>query len=205
MHLEQRLTELSITLPASAAAGAKYTPGVVFENLAWISGQLPRDGDRVLVAGKLGRDVSIEQAKEGARMALIRALAALRETLGNLDRVQQILKLNVFVNSSDDFTQHSAVADGASELIFELFGPEGGKHARTSEGGRSWASGANRFVRRQLAAGKRPNVSSSQHVVKYDRCGGRRIGKGSNGGNTESHSDAHMGQISAQINRLGSI
>ncbi len=134
MNLEQRLTELSITLPTSAAAGAKYTPAVLFQDLVWISGQLPRDGDRVLVAGKLGRDVPLEQAQQGARIALIRALAALRETVGSLDRVRQIVKLNVFVNSSDDFTQHSAVADGASELIFALFGSEMGKHARTSVG-----------------------------------------------------------------------
>jgi enamine deaminase RidA (YjgF/YER057c/UK114 family) len=134
MNLEQRLAECSIVLPASASAGAQYTPAVVFENLAWISGQLPREGERVLVAGKLGREVSLAQAQEGARIALIRALAALRETLGSLARVRQIVKLNVFVNSSEDFTQHSAVADGASELIFALLGAELGQHARTSVG-----------------------------------------------------------------------
>ncbi|WP_050464602.1 RidA family protein [Herbaspirillum autotrophicum] len=134
MNLEQRLAELAIILPTSASAGAQYTPAVAFQNLVWISGQLPRDGERVVVSGKPGRDVSIAQAQEGARIALLRALAALRETVGSLDKVQQILKLNVFVNSSDDFTQHSAVADGASELIFALFGTEAGKHARTSVG-----------------------------------------------------------------------
>lgn len=134
MNLEQRLTALSITLPASAAAGAQYSPAVVFQNTVWVSGQLPREGDRVLVAGKLGRDVPLEQGQLGARIALIRALAALRDTIGDLHRVRQILKLNVFVNCSEDFTQHSAVADGASELIFALFGPEFGKHARTSVG-----------------------------------------------------------------------
>ena len=134
MNLDQRLAELGISLPASAAAGALYTPAVVFENLAWVSGQLPREGDRVLAVGKLGRDIALEQAKIGARVALIRALAALRDTVGDLTRIRQILKLTVFVSSSDDFTQQSAVADGASELIFSLFGPELGKHARTSVG-----------------------------------------------------------------------
>lgn len=134
MNLEQRLTALSITLPASAAAGAQYSPAVVFQDMVWVSGQLPREGDRVLVEGKLGRDVSLEQGQLGARIALIRALAALRDTIGGLHRVRQILKLNVFVNCSDDFTRHSAVADGASELIFALFGPEFGNHARTSVG-----------------------------------------------------------------------
>ncbi|MDB5991374.1 MAG: hypothetical protein JWQ10_2777 [Herbaspirillum sp.] len=134
MNLEQRLAECSIVLPASAPAGAQYTPAVVFENLAWISGQLPREGERVLVAGKLGRGVSLAQAQEGARIALIRALAALRDSLGSLARVRQIVKLTVFVNSSEDFTQHSAVADGASALIFALLGSELGQHARTSVG-----------------------------------------------------------------------
>jgi enamine deaminase RidA (YjgF/YER057c/UK114 family) len=134
MNLEQRLTELSIDLPASAAAGAHYTPAVVFGNLAWISGQLPREGERVLALGKLGRDIALEQAQLGARIALIRGLAALRETIGSLARVRQIVKLTVFVNCTEDFVQHSAVADGASELIFALLGPEYGKHARTSVG-----------------------------------------------------------------------
>lgn len=134
MNLEQRLTELDIVLPASAAPGAQYAPGVVHQGLAWIAGQLPRDGDRLLVSGKLGREVSIEEAKMGARAALIRALAALRDTVGDLQRIDKILRLNVYVNSTEDFSQQSAVADGASSLIYELFGPEQGRHARTSVG-----------------------------------------------------------------------
>lgn len=134
MNLDQRLTELGIVLPASAAPGAQYATGVVHQGLAWIAGQLPRDGDRVLVSGKLGREVSIEEARMGARAALIRALAALRDTVGDLQRVDKILRLNVYVNSTEDFSQQSAVADGASALIYELFGPELGRHARTSVG-----------------------------------------------------------------------
>ncbi|WP_034302448.1 RidA family protein [Herbaspirillum sp. RV1423] len=134
MNLEQRLNELSIVLPASAAAGAQYAPGVMHQGLAWISGQLPREGDRVLVSGKLGCDVSIEEAQTGARAALIRALAALRDTVGDLTRIDRILRLNVYVNSTEEFSQQSAVADGASSLIYALFGPEQGRHARTSVG-----------------------------------------------------------------------
>jgi enamine deaminase RidA (YjgF/YER057c/UK114 family) len=134
MTLEHRLSELSLVLPAAAAPGARYAAVVVHAGTAWVSGQLPRDGDRVLFAGKLGRDVGIEDAKQGARVALLRAIAALRDELGDLRRVRQVLKLNVFVNSTEDFTQHSAVADGASELIYELFGTTLGHHARTSVG-----------------------------------------------------------------------
>ena len=134
MPLEQRLSELGLALPGTAAPGARYAAVVVHGDVAYVSGQLPRDGDRVLHAGKLGRDVGLADAQAGARVALLRALAALRDELGGLERVHQILKLTVFVNSSEDFVEHSAVADGASTLIYDLLGSELGRHARTSVG-----------------------------------------------------------------------
>ena len=134
MNLTARLADLGLVLPGTAAPGARYAAVVVHGGLAWVSGQLPREGERVVVAGKLGRDVDIAAAQGGARIALLRALAALRDELGDLDRVRQILRMTVHVNSTEDFTQHSAVADGASTLIYDLFGPERGRHARTSVG-----------------------------------------------------------------------
>ncbi len=134
MSLSQRLAELGLVLPETATPGARYAAVVVHDGLAWVSGQLPREGDRVVVAGKLGRDVDIAAAQGGARIALLRTLAALRDELGGLDRVRRILRLTVYVNSTGEFTQHSAVADGASTLIYDLFGPELGRHARTSVG-----------------------------------------------------------------------
>ena len=134
MSLEQRLSDLGLVLPATAAPGARYAAVVVHGDVAHVSGQLPRVGDRVVVAGKLGRDVAVADAQEGARIALLRGLAALRDDLGGLARVRQVLKLTVYVNSTEDFVDHSAVADGASTLIYELFGPELGRHARTSVG-----------------------------------------------------------------------
>ena len=134
MSIENCLKDLGIDLPASAPAGAAYTPVVIHERVAYVSGQLPRDGDHVHVVGQVGRDVSLEEGKRGARIAFIRALAALRGTLGTLERVDQVLKLTVFVHSSTDFDKQSSVADGASELIFELFGKDRGAHARTSVG-----------------------------------------------------------------------
>lgn len=134
VNLATRLIELGIELPTTAAHGAQYSAGVMHDDLVWINGQLPRDGDRVLVAGQVGRDVTIEQAQEDARIALLRALVALRDTVGDLQRVRQIVKMNVYVHSCNSFTQQSAVADGASALIFALLGAELGKHARTSVG-----------------------------------------------------------------------
>jgi enamine deaminase RidA (YjgF/YER057c/UK114 family) len=134
MPLAQRLADLGLVLPETAAPGARYAAVVVHAGLACVSGQLPREGDRVVAKGKLGRDIDIAAAQGGARIALLRALAALRDELGGLDRVSRILKLTVYVNSTEDFLDHSAVADGASTLIYELFGPELGRHARTSVG-----------------------------------------------------------------------
>ena len=134
MPLAQRLADLGLVLPETAAPGARYAAVVVHDGLAWVSGQLPRDGDRVVAKGKLGRDIDIAAAQNGARVALLRALAALRDELGGLARVSRILKLTVYVNSTEDFLDHSAVADGASTLIYELFGPALGHHARTSVG-----------------------------------------------------------------------
>ncbi len=134
MSLQQRLSDLGLVLPQTAAPGARYAAVVVHAGLAWVSGQLPREGDVVVAKGKLGRDIAIPAAQHGARIALLRALAGLRDELGGLDRVQQVLKLTVYVNSAEDFVDHSAVADGASTLIYDLLGPERGRHARTSVG-----------------------------------------------------------------------
>ncbi|MFL6678382.1 MAG: RidA family protein [Burkholderiaceae bacterium] len=134
MSLTQRLADFGLVLPDTAAPGARYAAVVVHDGLAWVSGQLPREGDRVVVAGKLGRDVDVAAAQGGARIALLRAFAALRDELGGLDRVRQVLRLTVYVNSTEEFTQHSVVADGASDLVYALFGPERGRHARTSVG-----------------------------------------------------------------------
>lgn len=134
MNLDARLADLGIKLPESAAPGAKYAAAVVHGGVAWVSGQLPRVGDVVTCAGKVGREVSIEDARTAAGVALLRALAALRDELGDLSSVRQILKLNVFVASAEGFDEQSQVGDGASRLIFELFGAHHGRHARTSVG-----------------------------------------------------------------------
>src|SRR3981189_3036725 len=93
MSIENRLKDLGIELPESAPAGAAYTPGVIHELVAYVSGQLPRDGDRVHVVGQVGRDVSLEEGKRGARIAFIRALAALGGALGPLDGTDRCSKL----------------------------------------------------------------------------------------------------------------
>jgi len=112
---------------------AAYAPVVVHDGIVYLSGQLPRVGDLIVVAGAVGTEVSLEDARHGARIALLRGLKALEDDLGSLDRIVRILKLNVYVQSAPDFTEQSAVADAASNLLFELFS-ERGTHARTAVG-----------------------------------------------------------------------
>jgi enamine deaminase RidA (YjgF/YER057c/UK114 family) len=132
MSIEQRLSELGIELPQAAAPVAAYVPVVVAGGLAHVSGQLPFIGGQ-LVTGRLGQDVSLEQGTAAARACGLMILAQLKAALGSLDRVERVVKLGAFVNSTADFTDQPKVANGASELMAEAFG-EAGKHARSAVG-----------------------------------------------------------------------
>ncbi|NMW32846.1 RidA family protein [Altererythrobacter sp. RZ02] len=132
MQIEARLAELGITLPKAAAPVASYVPIVVHDNVAYISGQLPFiDGN--LVTGKLGQDVSLERGTAAARACGMMILAQLVGADIALDRVAQIIKLGAFVCSADDFSDQPKVANGASELMFDVFGDKG-RHARSAVG-----------------------------------------------------------------------
>ena len=132
MSIEQRLAELGIELPTPAAPVAAYVPVVVAGGMAYVSGQLPFVGGQ-LVTGRLGDDVSLEQGTAAAQACGLMILAQLKATLGSLDRVERVVKLGAFVNSATTFTDQPKVANGASELMAEVFG-EAGKHARSAVG-----------------------------------------------------------------------
>jgi enamine deaminase RidA (YjgF/YER057c/UK114 family) len=132
MSISERLAELGIELPQAAAPVAAYVPVVVTGNLAHVSGQLPFVGGR-LVTGRLGEDVSLDQGKAAARACGLMILAQLQAALGSLDRVERVVKLGAFICSADTFPDQPLVANGASELMAEVFG-EAGKHARSAVG-----------------------------------------------------------------------
>ena len=132
MTIQSRLAELGIVLPAAAAPVAAYVPVVVAGGHAHVSGQLPFVDGR-LVTGRLGEDVSLEQGTAAARACGLMILAQLEVALGSLDRVERIVKLGAFVSSTAGFTDQPKVANGASELMTEVFG-EAGKHARSAVG-----------------------------------------------------------------------
>ena len=133
MSIDQRLAELGITLPQPAAPVASYVPTVEHGGVLYISGQVSigEDGNRIV--GRLGEDMNVERGIDAARRCGIMLLAQMKAALGSLDRVGQVVKLGVFVNSSADFTDQPKVANGASELMQDVFG-EAGRHARSAVG-----------------------------------------------------------------------
>lgn len=140
MSIEARLVELGIELPKAAAPVAAYVPVVVANGLAHVSGQLPFiDGQ--LVIGRVGEHVSLERGQAAARACGLMILAQLREAGIELDRVERVVKLGAFVNCTADFTDQPKVANGASELMFDIFG-EAGRHARAAVGVPSLPLGA---------------------------------------------------------------
>jgi len=133
MTIDQRLAEIGITLPQAAAPVAAYVPTVEVGGLLHVSGQISFAEDGSLIKGRLGDDVDLDAGMAAARRCGVMLLAQIKAALGSLDRVERIVKLGVFVNSTADFTDHPKVANGASELMVEVFG-EAGKHARAAVG-----------------------------------------------------------------------
>lgn len=131
MSIEARLAELGIDLPEAAAPVASYVPLVVQGGFAHVSGQLPFVDGKV-VTGRLGEDVDLEGGMAAARACGLMILAQLKAA-GLLDKVERVVKLGAFINSTGDFTDQPKVANGASDLMFEVFG-EKGRHARAAVG-----------------------------------------------------------------------
>ncbi len=129
---EERLEALGIFLPAPAAPVAAYVPTVLVGGMLHVSGQLPFQ-DGIVMVGRVGEDRDIGYAVAAAQACGIMLLAQIKAALGSLDRVQKIVKLGVFINSDPRFTDQPKVANGASELMVNVFG-EAGRHARSAVG-----------------------------------------------------------------------
>lgn len=132
--IEKKLTELGITLPALAAPIANYVGFVRTGNLLFVSGQLCLGADGKLVAkGKLGTEVSVDDGQKAARACAVNLLAQLKAALGDLDKVQRVVRLGGFISSAASFLEGPKVMNGASDLVVEVFGDKG-RHARTTVG-----------------------------------------------------------------------
>ena len=133
MTIEQRIADFGIILPQPAAPVAAYVPAVEIDGMLHISGQISFAEDGSLIKGRLGEDLQLEDGIAADRRCGIILIAQIKAALGSLDRVERIVKLGVFVNSSPDFVDQPKVANGASELMQDVFG-DAGKHARSAVG-----------------------------------------------------------------------
>ncbi|WP_219812652.1 RidA family protein [Rathayibacter sp. AY1E4] len=131
--IAERLAELGVELPAVAVPAGAYVPAVVHGGLVYTAGQIPFVDGSLPLVGKVGAEVSPEQAKELARTCALNALAAVADAIGSLDRVTRIVTLTGFVASASGFTGQPGVINGASELLGDVFG-EPGRHARSAVG-----------------------------------------------------------------------
>jgi enamine deaminase RidA (YjgF/YER057c/UK114 family) len=129
----ERLRQLGLRLPATPPPAGKYLPGVRSGQLVFVSGQTPSVDGRLVLTGYVGEDVSVDQARQGARLAALNCLAQLVAVTGSLERVRRIVRVTGYVRSAPGFVDQPAVVNGASELLIDLWGEEG-QHARTSVG-----------------------------------------------------------------------
>lgn len=133
MGAEARLQELGIVLPSLPKPVANYLPYRIAGNILYLSGQGPRDGQGNALTGKLGAGVSVEEGYRRARIVGLGLLAAMRDALGSLDRVDYVVKLLGMVNATPDFNDSPKVINGCSDLFVEVFG-DAGRHARSAVG-----------------------------------------------------------------------
>jgi enamine deaminase RidA (YjgF/YER057c/UK114 family) len=133
MSIKEKLAEIGLTLPVAAAPVAAYVPAVKTGNLVFTAGQLPIVDGKVVITGKVGAEVTPEQAKDMAQICALNALAAI-SLVADIDQIERIIRVGGFVNGVPGFVAIPQVVNGASELLIKLFGEVNGKHARTAIG-----------------------------------------------------------------------
>jgi len=131
--IASRLEEKGITLPEAAPPAANYFPYVISGSLLHVSGQLPLEDGKLVVTGRLGKEVDVASGQKAAQLCAINILAQAKAALGDLDKIGRLVKINGFVASTPDFISHHLVINGASNLLADILG-ERGKHARAAVG-----------------------------------------------------------------------
>ena len=131
--IESKLAEMGLELPGTVKPMAKYVPARRAGDLVYTAGQGPVKEGELVYVGRVGADLTEEQGREAARLCALNCLAAVKDLIGSLDRIDHIVQLRGYVNSAPDFDRQPEVVNGASELVVALFG-EGGEHARSAIG-----------------------------------------------------------------------
>jgi enamine deaminase RidA (YjgF/YER057c/UK114 family) len=131
--IEKKIKEIGFELPEAPKPVAAYIPALEINKLVFTAGQVPFVNGELKYKGKLGKEFTLEQGQKAAEICVLNCLAAVKGVIGDLNKIERIIKLTVFVNSSTGFTDQPKVANGASELLVKIFG-ENGKHVRSAVG-----------------------------------------------------------------------
>lgn len=131
--IEEKIKELGFVLPEAPKPLAAYVPALLAGNLVFTAGQIPIVEGKLKFTGKLGREINEEQGRNASIVCALNCLSAIKGVIGDLEKIEQVVKMTVFVNSSEGFTNQPAVANGASEFIEKVFGKKG-SHARSAVG-----------------------------------------------------------------------
>ncbi len=133
MNYESKISEMGFSLPEAPTPLAAYVAGIKSGNLVFTAGQVPLKDGKIAFQGKLGKEITVEDGQKAAQISCLNCLSVVKKQIGDLQKVKQILKVTVFVASSEGFTDQPKVANGASEMLVEIFG-EKGKHVRSAVG-----------------------------------------------------------------------
>ena len=131
--IEEKLKKLNIKIPVAPKPLASYIPVTRVGNLVFTAGQIPLENGTLKYKGKIGKEIDLETGKEAAKLCAINCISVIKSEIDDLDKIKKIVKVTVFVNSADGFTDQPKVANGASDLLVELF-EEKGKHVRSAVG-----------------------------------------------------------------------
>lgn len=131
--IEDKIKELGYAVPEAPKPLAAYIPSIKVDNLVFTAGQLPMVNGKLIAEGKLGREVSNEVGTKAAEICALNCLSVIKSEIGDLENIEQIVKVTVFVNSADGFTAQPQIANGASEFLVNVFG-DAGKHVRSAVG-----------------------------------------------------------------------
>jgi len=133
VDIEEKLKKLNIILPEPAKPIAAYIPALISGNSLFVSGQLPIKEGKLIYKGKIGRDLTLEQGYEAARLCAINILSAAKSAIGNLNHIKKVVRIAGYINCTEDFTAHSKVLNGTSNFLVSIFG-DSGKHIRIAIG-----------------------------------------------------------------------
>src|SRR3972149_10985585 len=131
--VEDKIKELGVTLPQTPKPVAAYIPALQTGNYVYTSGQIPLQDGKLKYTGKIGSEFSLEEGQKAAELCALNGLSAIKSVIGDLDKIDRVIKVTVFVNSAAGFTDQPKVANGASEFLGKVFG-EKGKHVRSAVG-----------------------------------------------------------------------